>query len=70
MPYPAIPEHYDLAKKFTSILSKLLFEKKLKTTPVKIIPNGLLDAQTWIQYQQEGKVNSCLDTEISGLPQC
>ncbi|KAF9462238.1 dehydrogenase [Collybia nuda] len=58
MQYPAIPEHYELGKKFASIMSQLLFEGKLKSTPVKLIPNGLQDAQNWIEYQQEGKVSA------------
>ncbi|KAL0570433.1 hypothetical protein V5O48_011527 [Marasmius crinis-equi] len=55
---PAYPEHYELGKKFGSLLSRLLAEKKLKTIPVKLIPDGLADVQKWIEYQQQGKVSA------------
>jgi hypothetical protein len=38
------------------ILSRLLAEKKLKTTPLKMIPNGLVDVEKWVQYHKEKKV--------------
>ncbi|KAF5341527.1 hypothetical protein D9758_012565 [Tetrapyrgos nigripes] len=56
--FPPIPEHYELGKKFGSLLSRLLAEEKLKTTPVKLVPNGLADAQYWIEYQQQGKISA------------
>lgn len=60
MPYPAIPEHYELGKKFGVLLSTLLREKRLKTTPLKLVPNGLADVQQWIQYQKDKKVGYAL----------
>ncbi|KAF9265071.1 dehydrogenase [Marasmius fiardii PR-910] len=55
---PAIPEHYELGKRFGKYLSRLLEEKKLKTIHVKLVPNGLQDVQKWIEYQKEGKVSA------------
>ncbi|KAG7087375.1 hypothetical protein E1B28_013348 [Marasmius oreades] len=55
---PAIPEHYELGMRFGKILSRLLEEKKLKTIPVKLVPNGLADVQRWIEYQKEGNVSA------------
>ncbi|KAK7047581.1 hypothetical protein VNI00_006349 [Paramarasmius palmivorus] len=56
--FPVIPEHYELGKRFGSILSSLLHQRKLKANPVKLVPNGLADAQQWIEYQQSGKVSA------------
>ncbi|KAJ7591663.1 dehydrogenase [Mycena floridula] len=59
-PYPiaANAEHYELGRKLGKILSDLLAAGKLKTTPVKLVPNGLADVQEWIEYQKEGKVSA------------
>ncbi|KAF7330297.1 Zinc-binding oxidoreductase [Mycena venus] len=43
MAYPAIPEHYEFGKTTAQLLTRLLREGKLKTTPVKLVPNGLND---------------------------
>ncbi|KAF9465715.1 dehydrogenase [Collybia nuda] len=58
LPYPAIPEHYELGKKFGVLLSTLLRDKRLKTTPLKLVPNGLADVEKWIQYQKDKKVSA------------
>ncbi|KAF9465716.1 chaperonin 10-like protein [Collybia nuda] len=58
MPYPAYPKHFELGKKFGIILNSLLRDERLKTTPVKLVPNGLVDAQKWIQYQKDGNVSA------------
>ncbi|KAJ8090398.1 hypothetical protein PM082_018994 [Marasmius tenuissimus] len=63
-PYPsewqqlARTEHYELGKKFGILLGHLLSEKKLKTIPVKLVPDGLADVQKWIEFQQQGKVSA------------
>lgn len=38
---PALPDHFDFAKKFFDITEKLLADGKLKTHPEKVGPNGL-----------------------------
>lgn len=57
MPYSAIPDHYELGKKFGRLMSELLAAGTLMPNPVKVVPNGLADVQEWIQYQKEGKVS-------------
>jgi len=57
-PYPAIPEHRELGKRFGKLLTDLLAEGKLRTTPLKLVPNGVADVQQWIDYQKEGKVRA------------
>ncbi|KAJ6577394.1 dehydrogenase [Mycena capillaripes] len=57
MPYAAIPEHYEFGKATVLLLSRLLHEGKLKTTPVKLVPNGLNDVQEWLEYMKQGKVS-------------
>jgi len=56
--FPAIQEHFELGKKFSDLLTQLLAEGKLKTTPVKLVPNGLQDVQYWVEYQRQGKVRA------------
>ncbi|ESK87230.1 zinc-binding oxidoreductase [Moniliophthora roreri MCA 2997] len=56
--FPAIPEHYDLGKKFGSTMSRLLQQGKLRGNPIKLVPNGLAGAQEWIEFQQAGKVSA------------
>ncbi|KAJ3843109.1 chaperonin 10-like protein [Lentinula raphanica] len=56
--YPALPEHYDLGKWSASLLSHLAKQGILSTIPTRIVPNGLADAQYWINYQEEGKVHA------------
>jgi len=38
-------------------LSEQLALGRLKTTPVKVVPNGLADVAKWIEYHRQGKVN-------------
>jgi hypothetical protein len=54
--YAAYTEHYRLGKKFGLILSNLLSDRMLKTTPVKLASNELVNVQQWIQHQKDGKV--------------
>ncbi|THU80851.1 GroES-like protein [Dendrothele bispora CBS 962.96] len=55
--FPSMPQHFELGKRFASLLTRLLDEGKLKTVPVKLVPNGLeADVGYWIEYQKEGKV--------------
>ncbi|KAJ3914281.1 dehydrogenase [Lentinula edodes] len=55
--YPAIPEHYELGKWCAGLLSHLAKQGALSTVPIRVVPNGLADAQYWIEYQEEGKVS-------------
>ncbi|KAJ4481208.1 chaperonin 10-like protein [Lentinula aciculospora] len=57
-PYPAIREHYELGKWSADMLSQLAKKGILRTVPTRIVPNGLADAQYWIDYQEEGKVRA------------
>jgi len=54
--FPSNPRFYALGQTFCSLLAKLLKQGVLRTTPVKLVPNGLKDVQEWIQYQMDGKV--------------
>jgi hypothetical protein len=56
MPYAAIPENYEFGKAMAVLLTSLLREGKLKTTPVKLVPNGLNDVGEWLEYMKQGKV--------------
>ncbi|KIK65114.1 hypothetical protein GYMLUDRAFT_39500 [Collybiopsis luxurians FD-317 M1] len=56
--YPAMAEHYELGKRFAHLLSHLLKEGKLEANPARVVPNGLADAQYWIDYQEQGKVRA------------
>ncbi|KAJ4480799.1 dehydrogenase [Lentinula lateritia] len=56
--YPAIPEHYVLGKWCAGLLSHLVKQGTLSTVPIRVVPNGLADAQYWINYQEEGKVRA------------
>ncbi|KAK7469055.1 hypothetical protein VKT23_003548 [Stygiomarasmius scandens] len=58
--YPAYPEHRELAKIWVRLLSEQLKLGKLRTTPVKVVPNGLADVPKWIEYHQQGKVNESI----------
>ncbi|THV03079.1 dehydrogenase [Dendrothele bispora CBS 962.96] len=55
---PAYPERRELGKTWAKLLSELLSSGKLKTTPVKAVPNGLADVPRWIEYHQQGKVSA------------
>ncbi|KAJ6630999.1 dehydrogenase [Mycena sp. CBHHK59/15] len=57
-PYPAIPEHYEFGKTTADLLTRILASGKLKTTPVKLVPNGLADVGEWLEYQKQGKVSA------------
>ncbi|KAK7469018.1 Zinc-binding oxidoreductase alcohol dehydrogenase [Stygiomarasmius scandens] len=56
--YPAYPEHREQAKIWAKLLSEQLALGRLKTTPVKVVPNGLADVAKWIEYHQQGKVSA------------
>lgn len=56
MPYAADPEHYEFGKRTAALLTRLLADGKLKTTPVKLVPNGLNDVGEWLEYMKQGKV--------------
>ncbi|KAJ4001210.1 dehydrogenase [Lentinula boryana] len=56
--YPAIPEHYELGRWSATLLSHLAKKGVLSTIPTRVVPNGLADAQYWINYQEEGKVHA------------
>ncbi|KAJ7758873.1 dehydrogenase [Mycena maculata] len=43
MPYAADPNHYEFGKTTAILFTDLLHNGKLKTTPVKLVPNGLND---------------------------
>ncbi|KAF7375188.1 hypothetical protein MSAN_00405400 [Mycena sanguinolenta] len=57
MPYAANPEHYEFGKVVAQLLTRLLRERKLKTTPLKLVPNGLEDVRDWLEYMKQGKVS-------------
>jgi len=57
MPYAADTEHYEFGKAAAMLLTRLLAEGKLKTTPVKLVPSGLNDVWEWLQYMKTGKVH-------------
>ncbi|KAJ7039584.1 chaperonin 10-like protein [Mycena alexandri] len=57
IPYPADPAHYEFGKATAVMLATLLREGKLKTTPVKLVPNGLDDVEVWLEYLKQGKVS-------------
>lgn len=54
------PKQHERGKEYAQLLSSLLAEGKLRSTPAKVVPNGLQDAQYWIDYQKDGKVSRCL----------
>lgn len=56
MPYAANPEHYAFGKASAQLFTQLLREGKLKTTPLKLVPNGLTDVGEWLEYMKQGKV--------------
>ncbi|KAJ3876603.1 dehydrogenase [Lentinula edodes] len=56
--YPAIPEHFEFGKWCAALLSRLAKNNTLSVTPIRVVPNGLADAQYWIDYQEEGKVRA------------
>ncbi|KAJ7510403.1 dehydrogenase [Mycena galericulata] len=56
MPYAADPTHYEFGKNTALLLTSLLRDRKLKTTPVKLVPNGLNDVGEWLEYMKQGKV--------------
>ncbi|KAJ3849982.1 dehydrogenase [Lentinula lateritia] len=53
--YLAIPEHFKFGKWCAVLLRRLA--KTLSVTPIRVVPNGLADAQYWIDYQEEGKAS-------------
>ncbi|KAK7032764.1 chaperonin 10-like protein [Favolaschia claudopus] len=55
--FPVIPEHYEFGKATAQLLTQLLREGKLRTTPVKLVPNGLSDVGEWLEYMKQGKVS-------------
>ncbi|KAJ6466609.1 dehydrogenase [Mycena vitilis] len=57
MPYEASPDNYEFGKVTALLFSRLLREGKLKTTPVKLVPNGLNDVDEWLDYMKQGKVS-------------
>ncbi|KAJ7116394.1 chaperonin 10-like protein [Mycena epipterygia] len=57
MPYAADAEHYEFGKSTAEMLARLLAEGKLRTTPVKLVPNGLEDVGEWLEYMRQGKVS-------------
>jgi len=57
MPYAADPEHYEFGKTTATLLTRLLADGKLKTTPVKLVPNGLNEVGEWLEYMKQGKVS-------------
>lgn len=56
MPYAADPKHHEFGKRTAALLTRLLADGKLKTTPVKLVPNGLNDVGEWLEYMKQGKV--------------
>ncbi|KAJ3929536.1 MAG: dehydrogenase [Lentinula lateritia] len=56
--YPAIPEHFEFGKWCAALLSRLAKNNTLSVTPIRVVPNGLADAQYWIDYQDEGKLRA------------
>ncbi|KAJ7746397.1 zinc-binding oxidoreductase ToxD [Mycena metata] len=56
-PYAADPAHYAFGKATAVMLTDLLRQGKLKTTPVKLVPNGLEDVAIWLEYMKQGKVS-------------
>ncbi|KAF5344778.1 hypothetical protein D9757_013433 [Collybiopsis confluens] len=56
--YPAEAKHYELAKSFAKMFSQILKEDKIQANPTRVVPNGLADAQSWIDYQEQGKVRA------------
>ncbi|KAJ7841308.1 zinc-binding oxidoreductase ToxD [Mycena olivaceomarginata] len=57
-PYAANPEHYAFGKASAQLFTQLLREGKLKTTPLKLVPNGLTDVGEWLEYMKQGKVSA------------
>lgn len=58
--YPAIPEHFEFGKWCAALLSRLTKNNTLSVTPIRVVPNGLADAQYWIDYQEEGKASQTI----------
>ncbi|KAJ3859833.1 hypothetical protein EV359DRAFT_67830 [Lentinula novae-zelandiae] len=58
--YPAIPEHFEFGKWCAALLSRLAKNNTLSVTPIRVVPNGLADAQYWIDYQEEGKASQTI----------
>ncbi|KAJ7454761.1 dehydrogenase [Mycena latifolia] len=57
MPYAADAEHYAFGKRSAALLTRLLAEGKLQTTPVKLVPNGLNEVDEWLEFMKQGKVS-------------
>ncbi|KAJ7678498.1 dehydrogenase [Mycena rosella] len=57
MPYAADAEHYAFGMRTAALLTRLLREGKLRTTPVKLVPNGLDDVGEWLEFMKQGKVS-------------
>jgi hypothetical protein len=62
MPYAADLEHYEFGKRTAVLLARLLREGKLRTTPVKLVPNGMNDVAEWLEYMKQGKVGVAPDS--------
>ncbi|KAJ7220053.1 dehydrogenase [Mycena pura] len=57
MRYAADLEHYEFGKSTALLLTHLLRDGRLNTTPVKLVPNGLHDVGEWLEYMKQGKVS-------------
>ncbi|KAG7442717.1 dehydrogenase [Guyanagaster necrorhizus] len=55
--YPVIPKHVHAGERFGKMMSELLTAGKLRANPVKIVPNGLADAQQF-EYHEQGKLSA------------
>ncbi|KAJ6570171.1 dehydrogenase [Mycena vulgaris] len=56
-PYAADAEHCEFGKDMAALFTRLLAEGRLKTTPVKLVPNGLEDVGEWLEFMKQGKVS-------------
>jgi NADPH:quinone reductase-like Zn-dependent oxidoreductase len=56
---PAVPEDFEFARHFTSLVDELLEKKRLRALPTRVLPGGLDGITAGLDMIRNGQVSGC-----------